>query len=318
MSNCQRSTSYSHEEDLHLCHIYLEISQNLIIGINQSKEQFWSRVESEYNNTKLDSITQYRPKRSLQSRMQVIMALTGKMRGCIRQVENLHLSGASEQDVILFIHIYIILQFFRAKMMLQEDKNFKKGFKFDHVWPILKDTKKFGNEINISKPVFQSQSSSQGLSSFSLNINEENVDGTSTQRPIGVKKAKLKRKNEEESTKFFEAIRHQHQQVAELFKQGSEDRQQFCQIQMIRAQNESKKLAMVEYREENKILLKDLNSINDPNLREFFQNEQSIIMLKRAQQHSQESQSSFGSFGQYFDDLVEPENDLSKNDLPDY
>ncbi|KAI3470663.1 hypothetical protein Pfo_027326, partial [Paulownia fortunei] len=115
---------------------------------------------------------------------------------------------------------------------------------------------KFGNEINTSKPVFQSQScnnassnsespfskdhtslqsASQGLSSFSLNINEENVDGTLTQRPIGVKKVKLKRKYEEESTKFLEAIRHQHEQVAELFKQGSEDRQQFCQIQMIRA-----------------------------------------------------------------------------------
>ena len=31
---------------------------------------------------------------------------------------------------------------------------------------------------------------------------------------------------------------------------------------------------MVTYREENKILLKDLNSISDPSLHQYFQNEQ--------------------------------------------
>ena len=52
---------------------------------------------------------------------------------------------------------------------------------------------------------------------------------------------------------------------------------------MIRTQNEKKKLEMVTYREENKILLKDLNSISDPSSRQYFQNEQ-IKILQRISQ----------------------------------
>ena len=56
----------------------------------------------------------------------------------------------------------------------------------------------------------------------------------------------------------------------------------------------------------------DLNSINDPNLREFFQNEQSRIMQKRAQQQGQRSQNNSSSF-QYFDNLTG-----SETNLPEY
>ena len=54
--------------------------------------------------------------------------------------------------------------------------------------------------------------------------------------------------------------------------------QQNYQIQMIQAQNEKKILEMVTYHEENKILLKDLNSISDPSLRQYFPNEQIKIL----------------------------------------
>ncbi|KDO38534.1 hypothetical protein CISIN_1g048262mg [Citrus sinensis] len=119
MAPTPRSTSYTHKEDIHLFHIYLDISQNPIVGINQSRDAFWSRVEIEYNNSKPDFTTQDRPRRYLQKRMQSILAAIGKLRGCVRQIENLNLNGASKQDI-----------------------NYNKGFKFDHVWPILKDTEK--------------------------------------------------------------------------------------------------------------------------------------------------------------------------------
>ena len=53
----QRSSSYTHEEDMHLCHVYLDVSQNPIIGINQSSNQFWSRVEVDYNSSKAEFLT---------------------------------------------------------------------------------------------------------------------------------------------------------------------------------------------------------------------------------------------------------------------
>ena len=65
MAPTPRSTSYTHEEDIHLCHIYLDISQNPIVGINQSWDAFWSWIEIEYNNSKPEFTTQDRPRRSL-------------------------------------------------------------------------------------------------------------------------------------------------------------------------------------------------------------------------------------------------------------
>ena len=72
-----------------------------------------------------------------------------------------------------------------------------------------------------------------------------------------------------------------------------------------------KKLALAEYQEDNKFLFKDLKSITDPSLREFFQNEQSRIMQKRAQQQGQGPQNNSNSF-QYFDNLTRFETNLPK------
>ena len=41
-------------------------------------------------------------------------------------------------------------------MLLAQDKSYKKGFKFDHVWPILKDIENFGDNTNAAK-VFKRQ-----------------------------------------------------------------------------------------------------------------------------------------------------------------
>ena len=54
----------------------------------------------------------------------------------------------------------------------------------------------------------------------------------------------------------------------------------------------------MERKEENKVLLKDLNSIGDPNVREYFRAEQARIIQKRNQQ-----QGSSSAFGHYFDDI---------------
>ncbi|XP_031274468.1 uncharacterized protein LOC116132938 [Pistacia vera] len=195
----QRSSLYTNEEDMHLCHIYLDISQDSILAI-------------------------------------------GKLRGYVCQIENMNPSGASEQDIMI-----------QAKMLLAQDKSYEKGFKFDHVWPILKDIEKFTDNVNATE-VFQRQidrfetqesetptlkspqSMPCDISSNSLNISDENIGGSSAQRPLG---------------------------LAAIFNWGNSARAQNYEIQM-------KKLPLAEYQEDNKILFKDLNSITDPSLREFF------------------------------------------------
>ncbi|KAK2641820.1 hypothetical protein Ddye_023583 [Dipteronia dyeriana] len=125
MSSSHRSSGYTNEEDIHICHVYLVVSQNPFIGKNQSRDSFWSRVESDYNNLKAELITELRAKRFLQCRMQTILTSVNKLKGYVQQVENLHPSGASDQDI---------------------DNKYNKGFKFDHVWSILKDIPKFTDD----------------------------------------------------------------------------------------------------------------------------------------------------------------------------
>lgn len=94
-----RSKSYSIEEDMHLCHVYLDVSQDPIIGINQKGDQFWNRVYIEYEKSEIFH-SQPRPKRSLQTRMTTILSAVSKLRGCVNQIENKNPSGASEQDIV--------------------------------------------------------------------------------------------------------------------------------------------------------------------------------------------------------------------------
>lgn len=218
--------------------------------------------------------------------------------------------------------------------MESKDKDFKKGFKFEHVWEILKDCEKLAKEETTPSSqrrrlhaassqsdsptpegYISSNSATHGISSFSLDINEETGDdehgeGTSSQRPMGVKKAKLKNKVDDESTKYFNTIEEKNDRLGEMLKKGSGERQQIFQVEMVKAQNSSKKLQMAELREENKYIFADLNKITDPTIRNFVRSEQKRIMEKRNQQEHQGSQPSSGSFGQYFDGLGGPDNDL--------
>ena len=111
------------------------------------------------------------------------------------------------------------------------------------------------------------------LSSSPPTLNDDNVGGTSSERPIGVKKAKLKRKNDEEMSSIINSFEEGNRRLLEMFKKTTLDRQEQMNIQR---QN----LAFKERKEENKILLKDLNSIADPNVREYFRGEQKKLYKK--------------------------------------
>ncbi|KAL5562997.1 hypothetical protein UlMin_032744 [Ulmus minor] len=181
----QRSASYTNEEDMHLCHIYLDVSQNPILGINQSSDYFWSRVELEYNSSKPVFLTQVCNKRSLQCQMQLIFKAIGKLRGCVRQIENMNPSGAFEQD----IKIKVTRKVSDLIMLLQ------------------RQTGRFVSSKSATPTSESPQSVSPGLSSFSLNINDDDIGGSSAKRPIGVMKEKLKRKNDEEVSTIIETIK---------------------------------------------------------------------------------------------------------------
>ena len=104
-----RGSSFNQHEDELLCRVYLEISQDPIGSNNQSLGKLWKKIQKNYNEKK-EECWEIRSDRSLQGRMNIILYAVRNLKNCIRKVENLNTSGASEFDIVsifLFSFIYI-------------------------------------------------------------------------------------------------------------------------------------------------------------------------------------------------------------------
>ncbi|XP_042460398.1 uncharacterized protein LOC122043898 [Zingiber officinale] len=178
--------------------------------------------------------------------MNTIIVAVSKLKGCIRQIEELNPSGASEEDIMNRIEKFNSDNIKAASTRVQ-----RQTAQAD-----------YSQSYNLEKDVYSP--SSPHVSSFNLNITDSDSGGTSTKRPIGVKKAKLKRKNE--------------QQFSKMVSQNDE---------LVAALDRSTNVAM--FKEENKILFKDLNTIADPIMREFIRGEQVRIMQKRTENEKSQS-----------------------------
>lgn len=98
MSSSKRGPAYTIDEDLQLCHIYLDVSQCPIIGVNQKNHALWERVAVAYNEGKDEE--RIRTGMSLQSRFSDLCSAVSKLRGHIRQIEHQNPSGASEEWIV--------------------------------------------------------------------------------------------------------------------------------------------------------------------------------------------------------------------------
>ncbi|KAJ0240256.1 No apical meristem-associated [Hirschfeldia incana] len=98
------------------------------------------------------------------------------------------------------------------------------------------------------------------------------------QKPIGVEESKLKGENADQPSLLINTIEEGNKQLLEQLKKINEQTQQFLDIQ-------SKSYALKEIGEENKILLLDLSSIQNPHVRSFMEGEQTRILQKRNYQY---------------------------------
>ena len=92
-------------------------------------------------------------------------------------------------------------------MLLAQDVKYKRDFKFDHVWPILKCMKKFTNYNGNAPGAFHEEGRnitsslsfsvdpeslpSPGINSFDININFEEGTSNFSSRPMGLKKTTI-------------------------------------------------------------------------------------------------------------------------------
>ncbi|XP_024974821.1 uncharacterized protein LOC112512925 [Cynara cardunculus var. scolymus] len=169
-------------------------------------------------------------------------------------------SGASEQNIMN-----------EAKELLKLVGSYKKGFKFDHVWDILKDSESFSNVTASTQYQRQGpyQSPSSGPSSSSgtdaglPSLTIHNVEGT--QRPIGVKKTKSRLQSDNKLDTLVKA-----KQIAKS-----------NEVMMRRNELQAQKLALEARLAEDKLMCIDLNSITDPVWYEFIKNEKIRIARER-------------------------------------
>ena len=77
-----RSSGYTISEDVLLCQVYLDISQDPNTGRYQSANEFWSRVKLKYNELRQQHL-EYRNIRSHRSRMNIVNSEVKRLNGCL-------------------------------------------------------------------------------------------------------------------------------------------------------------------------------------------------------------------------------------------
>ncbi|KAL8523276.1 hypothetical protein ACS0TY_013307 [Phlomoides rotata] len=182
-----KQRNYTNAEDRHLVQMWLDPSQDPTVANNQSKAQFWQRIVEDYHSKKPSSNMSDRNVRSVQCRMQLIHRDCKKFNGCLRQIELMHPSGANEQ---------IIAQA-QSHIGVSSDLD--------------ENMREYPNSPNSSTPP------------FSVNLSDDNnFDGSSSsQLPEGVKKSKLKRKQDEEMSNFLQLMKGENEKFRELFENSA-------------------------------------------------------------------------------------------------
>ena len=92
-----RGTGFTKDEDVTLCQSFMAVSQDPIIGNDQKSQRFWDRIRENYQ---VDFPVIQRNNKSLQKRISTIQKQVRRLSNCIRQVENMQISGANESDVV--------------------------------------------------------------------------------------------------------------------------------------------------------------------------------------------------------------------------
>ena len=140
------------------------------------------------------------------------------------------------------------------------------------------------------------------------------IGGCLSRRPVGVKKAKLKKKLDEFFCTIVKTMKEQNEKLVEALNKGDSILDQNYELQVRRVQNEEQNLALKELKEENKILYMNLDAITKPNVYEFTWSDQIRIIQKRAQQQQHQGSAYASSdLSQFFNNTGG-----SRSNLPDY
>ena len=197
-----------------------------------------------------------------------------------------------------------------AKELMMADPKYAKGFKFEHVWEILKDFNKFNCKSQKNRedtfpssqsdtPVPESPLSPDSTPSFPINLSDDSGSGSASKCPMGVKKSKLKKKEGENFSHFVNSLLDSNQKMQTLFEESTAINTELQQKKTVELQRAND---FAQWDADNKILMMDTSLIPNAASRLYFEQEQARILQKRANGHPPND----FNFGSYFPDMGGP------------
>ncbi|KAH6782406.1 hypothetical protein C2S51_007699 [Perilla frutescens var. frutescens] len=214
--------------------------------------------------------------------MRTIIKDCKKFLGCLKQVEALNISGANEQ---------ILLE--RANDKMRDNAEYPNGFKFDHVWSMMKIFLQVETTRHEESTLGSSNPSQSSFSTFSTDDDNMINEDFLSQRPYGVKKSKLKKKQNEDAASFEKMLKEESEKLRELIAKSQAQR---AEDALFKKEKHELKKTM---REDNILMLK-LDMIAEPDRHEYFRSQQQQILQKR-KEAEQANSSNFTMFGNFSD-----------------
>jgi len=95
----KRGSNYSQEEDIQLCKSWISISNNAIVGTDQSGKTYWERITAHFHNFR--DFHYDRTTNSLEHRCGVIIKECMRFQAYYEEVERRHPSGVPYQELVV-------------------------------------------------------------------------------------------------------------------------------------------------------------------------------------------------------------------------
>ncbi|KAL8491553.1 hypothetical protein ACS0TY_023232 [Phlomoides rotata] len=198
----------------------------------------------------------------------------------------------------------------RANVLFTQIKRYEDGFKFDHVWHILKEylevQAQAQSHIGVASDLDENMreypnSPNSSTPPFTVNLSDDNNFGgsSSSQRPEGVKKSKLKRKQDKEMSNFLQSMKGENEKFWELFENSGAKSDRGLDVLQKKVEVEQEKNRIRQQVRDDNIMLINPDSIEDPERRASMRSEQQLIMQKRRQAHMTNTSNVFDMFGQF-------------------
>ncbi|KAG5553649.1 hypothetical protein RHGRI_011519 [Rhododendron griersonianum] len=275
-----RGKGFTMVEDEALCRAYLAISQDPIIGINQTMANLWERIRLCFSSQA--DVDCNRTAVSLMKRWSKIQKAVSKFCGFLAQVERRQKSGTGEKEKMA-----------EAKRMFSIDER-NKSFMFESCWEILRHSCKWDKIMTPSqKPTVQTTTSSNPSTGTPISLESElDLDQQPSRegvnRPSGIKAAlESRRKKVIDDVKFDQMATNQSQIInvlagissrgIEREQQKAADRQKKAEDREARRHYLAEKNEREQRKEDHIIMSMDMSNLTPMQRAYYEQRQQQII-----------------------------------------